>query len=180
MDALTDFVESTLSLTENGLLKAPFDPDWRSPCERHQDKDWTYWQPTRQETEVSFAGLENALECEIHPDIKAYYGSYWSGTLEATSEEGPVSLIQLWNPDDFERLISNLVGHALSKRRSRSPFSVFFATTDPESELFLSIENESGTVLLEEPGRKPLRIVESDIATFLQRLKPEIRQPVIY
>ncbi len=180
MDALTQFIESTLSLTEAGELASLYDPEWRSPCERRQAGDHTYWQPTPQTEPVSFAGLENALECDIHPDIKAYYTSYWSGTLEGNTDEGPVSLIQLWNSDDFDRLISNLIGHALSKQRTRSPYSVFFANTDPDSELFLSIENETGIILLEEPGKKPLREVESDISTFLARVEPEIRQPDIY
>ena len=180
MEALAAFIDATLSLTEDHQLRSPFDPEWRSPCELYQDTKWTYWQPVQQTPPLSFEGLENALEVEIHRDIKAFYGSFWSGTLEANSDEGPLSLIQLWNPEDFDRLISNLVGHALAKKRKRSTYSVFFATTDPDSELFLSIDNETGIVLLEEPGKKPLREIESDISTFLRRLQPEIRQPVIY
>ena len=48
------------------------------------------------------------------------------------------------------------------------------------SELFLSIDNESGIVLLEEPGKSPIREVETDIETFLDRLEPKMRQPDIY
>lgn len=180
MDNLASFIDRALALSPEGTLKSPFDPEWRSDCELHQDHDWTYWRPVPQEEPVSFAGLENALECEIHPDIKAYYGTYWSGTLEANSVEGPVSLIQLWNPEDFDRLIANLVGHALNKQRTRSGYSVFFANTDPDAELFLSIDNETGHILLEEPGRTPIREVDDSIHTFLARLEPVIRQPDIY
>lgn len=180
MNALTRFIERALDTRKDGTMKSPFDPEWRSPCELHQDSDWTYWRPIAQDPPVDFAGLENALEHEIHPDIKAYYGSYWSGTLEADSEEGQVSLIQLWNNEDFDRLIANLIGHALSKRRTRSRFSVFIANTDPDTELFLSIDNETGAVLLEEPGRKPIRQVDENISAFLDRLQPSARQPDIY
>lgn len=180
MQALEKFVERTLLLTDNRELKTPFDAQWRSPCELHQDTEYTYWRPVPQETPVSFAGLENALECEIHPDIKAYYGSYWSGTLEADSEEGQVSLIQIWNAEDFDRLIANLIGHALAKQRLRQPLTIFFANTDPDSELFLSIDNGSGAILLEEPGRAPLRQVDPDISSFIGRLTPQIRQPELY
>ena len=180
MQALETFIEATLAITENQELAAPFDPEWRSPCEIHQDTEFTYWRPKAQDEPVNFAGLENALECEIHPDIKAFYGSYWSGTLEADSEEGRVSLIQLWNPEDFDRLIANLIGHSMAKQRIKQPFTVFIANTDPESELFLSIDNATGAVMLEEPGRAPIREVESDVASFLGRLSPKIRPPELY
>lgn len=180
MKALDDLIEAMLALTDDGFMQAPFDPEWRSPCEHHQHDGQTFWQPNRQAEPVSFDGLANALEHPIHPDICAYYGAYWSGTLEANSEEGPVSLIQLWNQEDFERLIANLIGHALNKRRSDSGFSVFFANTDPDSELFLSIDNETGFVLLEEPGKKPIREVEESIHSFLARLSPELRAPILY
>lgn len=180
MQALAAFIERTLTLTDNGYLTAPFDPDWRSDCELHQADDLTCWHPVPQLTPVDFSGLANAVEADIHPDIQAFYGSFWSGTLEADSEEGQVSLIQLWNPYDFERLIANLVGHALMKIRAGLPYTVFFANTDPDSELFLSIDNTSGAVLLEEPGKPPLREVETDVQTFLNRLTPALRQPDIY
>lgn len=180
MKELTDFINRTLALTAGGELTAPFDPEWRSPCELHQDTELTWWRPARQEAPVSFAGLEHALECGIHPDIKSYYGSYWSGTLEADSEEGRVSLIQLWNRKDFDRLIANLIGHAMAKRRLGQTFTLFFANTDPDSELFLSIDNASGAVMLEEPGKPVLREVETDIRRFLGRLTPNIRQPELY
>ena len=180
MQALDNLIERTLSLTEAGLIGAPFDPEWRSKCEFHRYANQTFWRPVGQSPRVDFSGLSNAIEASIHPDIVNYYSSYWSGTLETDSREGRVSLIQLWNQDDFERLMANLVGHALNKIRAKHPYTVFFATTEPNSELFLSIDNSSGTVLLEEPGKAPIREVESDISTFLNRLEPKLRPPDIY
>ena len=119
-----------------------------------------------------FAGLARALELAIHPDIAAYYQRYWSAGLHARAPDGPVSLILLWNADDAERLIENLIGHAIAKRRSRQPFTVFFAITDPESDFFLSVDNTTGAVLLERPGEPPLRTVAPDLATFLDSLQP--------
>jgi SecY interacting protein Syd len=119
-----------------------------------------------------FAGLERALETTIHDDIKAYYGAFWSGGLEATARDGHVSLILLWNPSDAERLVENLIGHALAKRRARSPLTVFFACTEPDSDLFLSVDNATGEVVLEAPGAKPLRTVAPSLTVFLRRLLP--------
>jgi SecY interacting protein Syd len=180
MHTLTDLICKTLALTESGTLTSPYDAEWRSPSEQFQSGLVTHWHPVPQETPVNFDGLANAVEAPIHPDIQAYYGSYWSGTLEANSDEGQVSLIQLWNTEDFDRLIANLIGHALMKMKAGLPFTVFFANTDPDTEYFLSIENESGQILLEEPGKPPLRVVDEDIHTFLGRLTPELREPDIY
>lgn len=155
-----------------------YDPDWRSPCEtgppqRTRDgHEIVPWQPVRRRFADDFAGLERALDQPIHPDIKAYYGRYWSAGLEASAPDGHVSLLFLWNPQDADRLIENLIGHSLAKKRAKSGFSVFFACTETDSDLFLSIDNATGHVLLERPGYKPLRTVSESLAAFLELLEP--------
>ncbi len=155
-----------------------YDPDWRSPCEVAEptlngDGDRiVQWQPTRRAFADDFAGLERALEFPIHPDVKAYYGAYWSGGLEATATEGHVSLLFLWNTQDADRLVENLIGHSLAKRRAKAPFTVFFACTEPDSDLFLAVDNASGAIVLERPGYKPIRQVAASLSEFLQRLEP--------
>ena len=172
---LDSFVERYLE--RYPTLVDPFDPDWRSPCEVgdpfvqggvHQIE----WHPVRRAHADDFAGLERALEQPIHEDIKAYYGAYWSGGLEATAVEGHVSLILLWNPADSERLVENLIGHALAKRRARMPFTVFFACTEPDSDLFLSVDNRTGAVMLEAPGGRIVRSVAPSLTVFLRGLAP--------
>ena len=165
-------------------LEAPFDPAWRSPCElgepytRPAGQDsaepdqFIRWCPVKRSLADDFTGLEKALETEVHPDIKAYYGAWWSGNLEAEAPDGHVSLILLWNPDDAERLVENLIGHTLVNRRSKSPPSLFFACTEPESDLILTVRNDTGEVLLERPGKKPLRTVAGSLAEFLDLLVP--------
>ena len=175
-DALAGFVARYLKAFPE--LYEVYDPHWRSPCETGDPETWADgtvavpWQPVRRRYAEDFAGLENALETTIHADIKAYYGGYWSGGLEAQAEEGHVSLIFLWNQSDAQRLVENLIGHAMAKQRARVPFSVFFACTEADSELFLSVDNESGRVLLERPGYKPMREVAESLSGFLGTLKP--------
>lgn len=175
--ALDDFVERYTARYPH--LRDAFDPQWRSPCETGEPvsgadgSTWVPWRPLRRHgPRDDFAGLERALECPIHPDVKTYYGRYYSGGLEAAAPEGHVSLLMLWNHEDADRLVENLIGHALAKRRARSPFTVFFACTEPESDLFLSVDNDSGAVVLEQPGHKPLRTVASSLAAFLSTLEP--------
>lgn len=179
-NSLSNFFETALKDCGENSFSTLFDAEWRSACEIHQEGENTHWQPTPQQTSVDFSGLANAVGRPIHPDICAYYGSYWAGTLEATSNEGHVSLIQLWNQDDFDRLIANLIGHLMAKQKIRQPFTVFFANTEPDSELFLGIDNDSGKIVLEEPGKPVVREVEQDIVTFLNRLSPVDRVPDIY
>ena len=178
--SLQRFAARALAQSDTGYFVGQHDPAWPSPCEIGHNDGFCQWRPVPQETPVSFAGIANALDYRIHEDIRAYYNSFWSGNFEAQSTEGPVSLIQLWNREDFDRLNGNLIGHMLMKQRAKQPFTVFFANTDPDSELFLSIDNESGRVLLEEPGRAPIKEVEIDVATFLDRLTPLDTKPVIY
>lgn len=175
--ALDAFIERYVAA--HPRLDEPFDPAWRSPCELGEPyldrggERRVSWQPLRRrDGGEDFAGLERALELSIHPDIKRYYGRYWSGGLEAEADEGHVSLLLLWNGEDADRLVENLIGHALAKRRARTPFTVFFACTEPESDLFLSVDNETGKVVLEAPGQKPLRVVADSLAQFLAGLCP--------
>lgn len=176
-DSLTTFVDHYLKSCIDPVT--PFDASWRSPCESGQPfsrpgqtEQLIRWRPSLRHGVDDFSGLEAALDIDMHPDIKAYFGSFWSAGLEAEAPDGHVSLILLWNPDDVARLIENLIGHALATRQTGTPFSVFFACTEPDSDLFLSIRNDTGQVLLEQPGRKPLRVVNDSLAEFIDSLTP--------
>ncbi len=182
--ALADFMEHTQKSYPD--LRTHFDPNWRSPCEIGEPMDsddgpLIGWQPLRRHQDSvadDFAPLERALEITIHPDIKAYYGAYWAAGLEAEAVDGHASLLFLWNLDDVARLNENLIGHALARQRAKSPMSVFFACTDTDSELFLSVDNDSGAILLEKPGYKPIRQVADNLSTFLETLVP--RPPLLH
>ena len=184
-------VAATSRLFERYLSRNPapttdYDPDWPSPCEQGRwfdaGNDQTpepriRWQPVPRWEEAGsgwpqdFDGLENALETTVHPDFKALF-SHWSATLELTGPRGHVSLLQVWNRADVERYIENLIGHVLIQRRARAPLTLFFACTEPDSELILSLENKTGAVVLEEPGREPVETLSGGLAEFLDQLEP--------
>ena len=129
------------------------------------------WRPQKRDTVADFSGLERALEVEIHPEIKSFYGSYWGSTMELAAVEGGLTLIQIWNDDDFERLVENIIGHAMAKQRIKAPLTIFIACAD-EGDLMLSVENETERVVLEEPAGPPIREVSPSLAEFLDRLQP--------
>lgn len=175
MVELDRFVQRTID--DFPTMWSFYDPHWRSPCEvgepvEHNEALVVPWRPIARHGADDFQGLERAFESEIHPSVKEYFGGYWSGCLEAEAEQGHVSLIQLWNIDDRDRLLENLIGHAIAQRRSKSPLSIFFACTEPGSELFLAINNTNGAIQLERPGYKPLRTVSSGLDEFLSGLNP--------
>ena len=160
-------------------LIVPHDPQWPSVCEIGQPwqdgegQSWTQWQPVRRHPAADdFAGLEAALEMPIHPDIKTHYSRFWSANLDALAPDGCVSLLFLWNQQDVDRLVENLIGHALACRHNRTPFSAFFACTEDDSDLFLTINNTTGEVQLEEPGKKPIRTVAGSLEEFVAQLVP--------
>ena len=149
------------------------DSAWPSECQVGEPdaRGMIHWEPRERDGIADFSGLERALEVEIHPDIKSFYGSYWAGAIDLEADEGGVTLIQVWNDDDFDRLAENILGHAMAKQRIGAPLTIFIACTD-EGELMLSVENDTGQVVLEEPGSLPIRVVSPSLAAFLDRLRP--------
>ena len=148
--------------------------DWLSPAllPGYQVDQESEWLPTAIEhsTLDMFERLSDALEIEIPQSIIDYYTAAWSQPLQATHTEGELSLIFVWNPEDLERLRENLIGHALNKRRLRQTISFFFATTEPDGEQILSVESDTGRVLLEKPGQKKFSVIAEDLETFLSQV----------
>ena len=176
-DAIDTFFEHYRK--SHPALVIPYDPEWPSPCQQgapfadDAGRMRIAWQPVaRHETADDFSKLESALELLIHPDIKTHYQRYWSANLEAEHPDGHVSLLYLWNQIDTDRLVENLIGHSLACKQNRTPFSVFFACTEPDSDLFLTVNNQSGQVQLEEPGKPPTRVVAESLTDFMDQLVP--------
>jgi len=175
-DALSRLLERYVGLhraAHGRPPRQPFDPAWPSPCQLGDaDRDgFIEWLPVRRDIRADFTDLERALEQRLHPDLAVFLGTYYADVIEGRTAEGGVHLVQVWNDADFDRLVENLLGHALGKFRRREPLTVFFATTD-EDECFLSVDNESGAVLLEIPGHPPIREVAAELAAFLDRVEP--------
>ena len=86
---------------------------------------------------------------------------------------GNLQLLLPWNQDDMVRLQQNLVGHVLMKRRLDQPETLFFAVTD-EEDFILSVDNQSGEVVLEQVGLLPQEVLAPDLASFLASLEPVV------
>ncbi len=179
--ALDCFIDRALEhqLQSVGRLpQLPYDADWPSDCYINATEGSlaTLWRPVRQTTPTDlFERIGQALEQPIHHDIITFFSRYWSDPLPAHWNSDPLSLLQLWNAEDGERLRSNLIGHALMKARKKQPLTLFFACTEPD-DLFISLNNQDGTIWLEAPGKEPLRQIADTLADFINSLQPDIIQ----
>lgn len=172
--SLDDFVSKLIAMQP----EAPsinFDSDWPSACyvEPKIEGDPVTWRPAKQlSLSDMFERLENALEEKIHPDLIRFYSRYWSDPLPATCPDGDLTLIQVWNEEDMERLRENLIGHALSKRQQKRPLTFFIACPEPDDNYLISVDNFSGAVLLETPGKPPIRHLADNLNDFINNLVP--------
>lgn len=159
-----------------GWPRLPYDPAWPSPCHPHSAEAGVpvAWRPVRNEDGSDmFARLAAALETDLHPALTTLFSRYWSDPLPARlDDDRQISLLQVWNADDMERLRANLIGHALNTRRQKRPLTLFFATVEPDSDYFLSLANADGSVWLEQPGQAPQEQLADSLAELLDRLQP--------
>ena len=158
------------------LPKIEHDDQWPSPCEQipaHQvvkNNDVVFWQPAEiSDTSLSFDNVESALNLALHQDIKTYFTTLYSDSINATCHEGELSLLFAWNEDDFLRLQENIIGHILMKQRLKQQETVFFAVTD-EEDTIISIINATGEVWVERVGCKPHKKLTNSIAEFIAQI----------
>jgi SecY interacting protein Syd len=176
---LTNLIQAALKDLENPVFKTDLD-DWLSPCEALRDAQYSYWYPSLQCPKMRFDGFETAIEQPVHTDLKAFYLSFWSGALPCLFDALPISLIQVWNPDDFDRLIGNFIGHYLVQKNARQDLTLFIATVEDGGDNIISLDNGTGEVLLETPGTPDRTIVAPSLNQFLNRLRlePERLNPI--
>ena len=188
VDILQQFSKQYVSQYQNvhsHLPKIEQDDEWPSPCEvSHEDgeieheilsKGQVFWQPVNIEKgqELDFDNVESALELTLHPDVNTYFTTLYSESLDATCEEGNLSLLFAWNKDDFQRLQENLIGHILMKQRLKQAETIFFAVTD-EEDMIISIDNDTGSVWVERVGCKPHKKLADSLAQFISELVPKV------
>ena len=166
---------NTIAARTGQLPVTEHDPDWPSPCQQgelfmsEQMLASIYWKPIQRTVNNDLSGLEQALEITLNPDIKIYFTRYWSEQIDAIFQQGNLTLMFIWNEKDMERLIKNQIGHALNKIRNKQALTFFIACTD--SDYIVSVENDSGNVVLERPGYAAEKILTSNLNEFIDQLE---------
>jgi len=139
--------------------------------------DTVFWQPIKRDNAADFSNVEHALNIQLHQDIHAFYGQYFSAPLQFTSSFGDGELLQAWNQDDFEHLQQNVIGHLIMKKKLKQPATWFIGVLG-EGEQMLTVNNDDGSVWIEIPGQKQSSQVAPSLTQFLQQLSPMIKPPV--
>lgn len=148
-----------------------YDPQWLSPCIESSDAPTPqHWRAHKRPQAGDFSGVESALELTLRAEIKRYYGSYFAGEVVGQWAERRVELVTVWNEQDFEYLLENLIGHLLMQQRLKQAPSVFIASTDDEMQV-ISVLNNTGEVVLEQLGRGVLEVLAPSLDEFLQALQ---------
>lgn len=148
------------------------DPDWPSPCLLAElPSGEMSWRPMRRSKAIDYSGVEEALEVRLHPSIKTFYSRYFSETLTARHPQLNLELVQVWNEEDTERLLENLIGHLLMQRRLKQIETMFIASTDDDMAV-VSVINSTGEVVLETLGKGITQQLADSLAEFIELLQP--------
>ncbi len=152
--------------------------EWNSPIYRQPlDEDQVAWQPVRQQPELDFSALETALELTFHKHVKDYYGRWFAGDLNVIvthqQQQHGLSLLQTQGPEDAERLLQNITGHILMKRKLKQPETVFIGLAHEADDLLVSIDNQSGVVGLEWIGKAQHEVIAQTLDEFLEQCQPQ-------
>lgn len=127
------------------------------------------WLPAPNGDFCLFDDLERGLEITLHRDLKQFYGAYWSEGICCQSSQGLIQLIQIWNETDLELLRENLLGHAFMKTRKKQPLTFFFGLGEGDN--ILTLENDTGRVYMEIPGKRPHLFLANNLTEFLWSLE---------
>ncbi|AZG72699.1 SecY-interacting protein [Shewanella livingstonensis] len=139
--------------------------------------DVVFWQPVKRDVTANFSNVEHALNIQLHQDIHAFYGQYFSAPLPFTASFGYGELIQAWNQADFENLQQNVIGHLIMKQKLKQPLTWFIGVVGDGDEM-LTVNNDDGSVWIEIPGQKQSSQIAPSLTEFLQQLSPMITPPV--
>jgi SecY interacting protein Syd len=148
--------------------------DWPSPCEQGiHEEEFSLWHPIKIKETLTFNNVETALEVTIHHDIKQYFTTMYSDSLDASCAEGDLSLLFAWSAEDFARLQENIIGHILMKTKLKQKLTIFFATTDDDNHI-ISLDNDTGEIWVEKVGCEPHKKIADTLVEFISQLAPRI------
>ena len=142
-----------------------------SPCIVSTDEEAVFWQPQPFQPDETLEAVERALGIVIQPQLHAFYTTQFAGDMPATFGERELTLLQVWGPDDFQRVQENLIGHLVTQKRLKLSPTLFIGTLDSDLDI-ISVCNLSGEVVLETVGSRHRTTLSASIESFLSHLEP--------
>lgn len=144
--------------------------DMPSPCITETKGSVVFWCPVAAEGK-SLTIVEQVINITLHPDAHYFYQTQYAGDMQAVFNDVSLSLIQVWNDEDFARLEQHLIAHLTMQKKLKRRPSVFIASTNDDTEI-ISIDNQTGNILLERLIDNKNTLLADNLIEFLAQLKP--------
>ena len=148
------------SLLERSGATVPveYDPDWPSPCIIFPPdvEGMVRWQPVPMNPPARFEDIQ------LHPDLQAFFGSFWGGSVEGTHSGESVLMSVAWNQEELLKIKKSTLDCLVE--------GVPVSIAGTSSDWYFGVDNNTGEVWLCEPGYPPIRKVSSSIAAFLNEI----------
>lgn len=140
-----------------------------SPCIIKTEKLMVYWKPVLMTPAKQLTIVETLIGITLHPSAHVFYGTQYADNMHATWQNRALTLIQIWNDDDFCRLEQNLINHlSMQKKLKRVP-TIFIASTNDDSQI-ITLNNISGEIVNEDLITGELSVIAPTLADFLSNL----------
>ena len=143
-----------------------------SPCLLSTHENGITWQPQPFTLPKHLDAVAKGVDLVVQPSVIAFYTTQFAAEMPASFDGTRLTLLQVWNSEDFILLQQNLVAHLVMKRRLKHSPTLFIATTDDDSTI-VSVDNLNGNVILETLGKKKSELLAPSLGDFLQALQPE-------
>lgn len=165
------------SYVQNTAPTIEFDDEWVSPClytktdfnpasvDNGASLPWVM-QPR---TGVSLANLDAALEFSLPQALSDFYCSCFAHHLDVHFAGKNLTLLQIWNEEDFSQLQENIIGHVLMKRRLRQRDTVFIGFTADDEEI-IAVDIATQAVVVERVGKEWEIELAPNLPTFINQL----------
>jgi len=166
-----NFVQSYIATTQPQVCYAV---DWDSPCLDHLPQAVKVadallpWQMVPRE--ASLDNLNPALDFTLPIHLQDFYCACYADHLQVKFADKDLTLLQIWNEEDFVQLQENIIGHVLMKRRLKQRDTVFLGFTANDDEL-ISMELRSQHIVLEPLGCDNLTTLAKDFPSFVNQLE---------
>jgi len=172
-DSLILFTQRYIDIWQNTFNHNPKSSELYgvpSPCITDTIDLAIFWLPI-QPNPYTLKIVEDVVNIRIHDNAHLFYGTQYAGDMQAKFSHLSLSLIQVWSDDDFLRLEQNIIAHLMMQKRLKRQPSIFIATTDDETEI-VTIDNQTGKIMLEKLITNETEVLTNDLDTFLSGLNP--------